>query len=134
VPQKAFPSARPASRPARKVLVVDDDVDLREALCELLEEAGYPAAGCANGREALDYLQREKLPCLVLLDLMMPVMSGWEFREEQKKDPQLSEIPVVILSANVKADLFGKSLGVEHTLSRPLSLEALLRVVSEHCG
>ena len=134
MPQNASSSPRPATQPARKVLVVDDDVDLREALCDFLEEAGYPAASCANGREALDYLRREKLPCLVLLDLMMPVMSGWEFREEQKKDPQLSEIPVVILSANVKADLFGKSLGVEHTLTKPLSLEDLLRVVSEHCG
>ncbi len=116
-----------------QVLVVEDDHDLREALCSVLEDAGYSAAGFANGLEALEYLRRSEPPRLVLLDLMMPVMSGWEFREEQMKDSRLSPIPVVILSAHVKADIFGASMGVTKTIRKPLSVDELVRVVSKYC-
>lgn len=130
MPQNASPEAGRQ----KTILVVEDDADLREALCRVLEEEGYRAVGRANGREALDYLRGEPAPCLVLLDLLMPVMSGWEFREEQMKDPRLSAIPVIVLSAHVKADLFGKSLGVDNYLKKPLALDELLALVARHCA
>jgi CheY-like chemotaxis protein len=126
-------SARSAGGEQPQILVVEDDSDLREALCSVLEDAGYSVAGFANGLEALEYLRRGEPPRLVLLDLMMPVMSGWEFREEQMKDPRLSPIPVVILSAHVKADIFGQSLGVASTIRKPLSVDELVRVVARYC-
>src|SRR5215510_8699670 len=66
----------------QRVLVVDDDQDIRDALCELLRDEGYEAIAVANGEEALTYLKGGNLPCVILLDLMMPVMDGWEFRRQ----------------------------------------------------
>src|SRR5262245_13335746 len=85
----------------RLVLIVDDDHDIREALSQVLGDEGWVVATAADGREALDYLDahRDALPEVILLDLMMPVMSGGEFRAEQLKDPSLAPIPVVVISA-----------------------------------
>src|SRR5579862_4602951 len=65
------------------ILIVDDDPDIRDSLKEVLEDEGYEVNGVANGREALDYLRKSPRPCVILLDLMMPVMDGWQFRREQ---------------------------------------------------
>jgi CheY-like chemotaxis protein len=81
-----------------RVLVVDDEPDIREALVDLLEDEGYEADGASEGAEALAKA-RALHPGLVLLDLMMPGMNGWEFRAKQREDPELAEIPVVVLSA-----------------------------------
>ena len=81
------------------VLVVDDDSAVRTALKELFETEGYTVAVAANGRAALNHLGSGLRPCVVLLDLMMPVMDGWDFRTEQLKNPALKEIPVFILTA-----------------------------------
>lgn len=83
-----------------QVLIVDDDAAMREALCDTLELQGHQTNMVANGREALEHLGRFAPPCLILLDLMMPLMNGWEFREAQLKDPQISGIPVVVISAH----------------------------------
>ena len=83
----------------RSILIVEDDSDLREALSEVLRDEGYSVESAADGREALDRLRRDLRPSLILLDLTMPVMNGWQFRAEQRRDPALSEIPVVVLSA-----------------------------------
>jgi CheY-like chemotaxis protein len=77
------------------ILVVEDDVDARETLCEIVEMAGCSAVGAANGREALDALADWR-PCLVILDLTMPVMSGQELLERMKLRPELANVPVVI--------------------------------------
>ena len=81
------------------VLIVDDDGAVRTALKELFELEGYTVAVAANGRAALNHLNGGLRPCAVLLDLMMPVMDGWDFREQQLRDPELREIPVFILTA-----------------------------------
>jgi CheY-like chemotaxis protein len=115
------------------VLVVDDDRDLREALCGALEDSGFSAIGLADGREALKYLQSGlPKPSLILLDWMMPVLSGGEFREEQLKDPELADIPVIVISAHVKADLFGVSLGIEMLLRKPFPLGELISQVERY--
>ena len=82
------------------ILIVDDDCDVRRALTELLEDEGYAVAGAANGRAALDMIRGGVRPALILLDLMMPGMNGWDFRNAQLRDPELSAVPVVIVTAS----------------------------------
>jgi signal transduction histidine kinase len=90
--------AAESRQPARVVLVAEDDLDVREALCGTLERAGYKVATAANGAEALEYLHREAAPFLVILDLKMPVMDGWAFLTERNRDPDLRSIPVIVVS------------------------------------
>jgi CheY-like chemotaxis protein len=114
------------------VLVVDDDRDLRDALCSALEESGFSAVGCGDGRQALDYLKSAPKPALILLDWMMPVMSGGEFRQVQVQDERIADIPVVVISAHVKADLFGVSEGVKSLLRKPFPLGELIAQVERY--
>jgi CheY-like chemotaxis protein len=120
-------------RSAPPVLVVEDDREQRETLCAMLELEGFRHAEAANGREALDYLNESRAPCLVLLDLEMPVMNGWEFRENQLADKSLSRIPVVVVTANDKG-LDERFPGVEGFLWKPLKFEKLVTVLNRLCS
>src|SRR5215831_14973272 len=83
------------------ILIVEDDNDVRSALSELLEEEGFSVEGAHNGREALARLRGGTVhPAVILLDLMMPGMDGWDFRSEQMRDPELAAVPVVVVSAS----------------------------------
>lgn len=118
----------------RQVLVVEDDEDIRESLLEFLEDHGYEAVGAVHGRDALDKLAAPDLtPCVIILDLMMPVMDGRAFREEQLERPELSEIPVVVISAYKDVRANTKDLNVASALPKPLNLATLLEVVEQHC-
>jgi len=113
-------------RPDKHILVVDDDEALRELLKLLLTAEGYRVGGAANGREALGYLRQTKPPSLILLDLSMPVMNGWQFRQEQKNDPALALIPVVVLSGEADLPRVATSLGVAAHFSKPVEIAELL--------
>jgi len=115
----------------RQILLVDDDVDSTEALAELLSREGYAVACAENGREALDYLAHSKPPCLIILDLMMPVMSGWEFRQRQTSDPKLKSLPVVVVSASSSGPI--KGLKANAVLQKPVDFRRLMHVVRENC-
>lgn len=120
------------TRSAPPVLVVEDDREQRETLCAMLDHEGFGYAEAANGREALDYLNESRAPCLVLLDLEMPVMNGWEFRVNQLTDERLSRIPVVVITANDEG--LGKRFpGVEGFLWKPLNFEKLATVLDRLC-
>src|SRR5262245_22499124 len=84
------------------ILIVDDDSDLRETIREVLDDEGYETAAAGNGAEALAWLREAPLPALILLDLMMPLMDGWRFREEQLKDDRIAAIPVIVMTAGRK--------------------------------
>jgi len=84
----------------RCLLLVEDDAELRSSLGDLLRGDGYHVVDASNGLEALDCLQKGITPDLILLDLMMPVKDGWQFRIEQKRDPEFASIPVLVLSAD----------------------------------
>ena len=112
--------------PGQSILVVDDDDDFREALCEVLSEAGYPVEQAGNGELALKRMAVEK-PGVVLLDLKMPVLDGWGVVERMRKDPRTAPIPILILSAygfEWESELLGaqgfipKSVGMEEILDR----------------
>ncbi len=124
--------ARPGPE-ARSILIVEDDSDLREALSEVLRDEGYTVEMAADGREALDLLRRQSRPSLILLDLTMPVMNGWQFRDEQRRDPDLSGIPVVVLSASDRlAEKMGP-LGITDYVRKPIELSRLLRLIERYC-
>jgi CheY-like chemotaxis protein len=129
------------------IVVIDDDDDIRDAVQEVLEAEGYTTLGAANGAEAIQLLRvAEKRPCLILLDLMMPVMDGWEFLKEIGDEPKLHGIPVAIMSAHPSIRrafedgrrkggstdllLHGSTLML---LPKPLNLLRLLSVAREVC-
>ena len=117
---------------AARVLVVEDDADLRKSICTVLEDAGFTSRPAENGEVALESA-REERPCVILLDLMMPIMNGWEFRSEQLRDPNLSSIPVVIMTADGRAADKARTLHADY-LRKPIHLDALLELVSDYCG
>jgi len=113
------------------VLIVEDDVELRDMMAQLLTLEGFVATTVANGREALEYLRRGDRPDIILLDLMMPVMDGWEFRRKQQSDPALATVPVVVLSAldhRRAADVDAVAF-----LKKPLDFDRLLELVRHYC-
>lgn len=118
----------------KSVLIVDDDNDIREVFADALRLIGYSVHTAANGKAALELLSESEPPCLILLDMMMPVMNGQEFRKRQLVDPALSKIPVVVITAGRDAEQKARSLGVEHGLAKPVQLDELYEVVSKFCG
>lgn len=114
------------------ILVVDDDASHRALICDFLQEGGYQTAEAANGREALDWLEQNQ-PSAVLLDLRMPVMSGWVLLEVLKKMPRTQELPIIIISAygyEWEAELVGASGYV----SKPVDLEKVRHTVERIIG
>jgi CheY-like chemotaxis protein len=121
-----------SSRPA--VLIVEDDPDARDALAIILEEAGYEVLCAGDGAEALGRLGDRQGRCnLILLDLMMPVMNGWDFRRKQKAAPALAGIPVVLMSAGARLAAATGELDAAGYVSKPVEVDDLLDTVRRHC-
>lgn len=113
----------------RRVMVVEDDEGIREALCDLLASEGFDVVSAVHGADALSKLRAEQRhPDVILLDLMMPVMDGWAFRAEQRKDQSLANIPVVVITASRQADV--AALEPRALLKKPIDFDELLRVIS----
>jgi CheY-like chemotaxis protein len=120
----------PNERREPHVLVVEDDEDAREALVALLQMKGYHAVPASNGRDALDYLQRAPKPDLIILDLWMPIMNGWQFRERQIKDPRLADVPVIVVTAlSDRTDV-----NANEVIIKPVDVDCLLSTVDRFCG
>lgn len=109
------------------VLVVDDDPTIRECLAELLASEGFEVQEARNGREALQ-LQRLATapPAIVVLDLMMPVMNGWQFLDEQKRRPTVASIPVIVVTASDEP-----AAGADRVLHKPFDLDVLIAAIDE---
>jgi CheY-like chemotaxis protein len=106
---------------------------MRESLAEVLALEGYRVHGCAHGQEALAHLQSAPLPGLILLDLRMPVMNGWVFRDQQRQDPRLSSIPVILISGVDDVAQQAAALGATAYLTKPIDIDDLLNTVARHC-
>jgi CheY-like chemotaxis protein len=115
------------------VLVVEDNQDMRDTLVELLQGYGYEAVGAEHGQDALDKLKGlDARPCIIVLDLMMPVMDGRSFRQAQLQTPEVADIPVVVISA-YDVIPYVQELKATAYLRKPLNLKELMRVVEQHC-
>lgn len=118
----------------KRILVIEDDNSIRELLVELLETEGYVVSSAMNGLEGLDKLQKEPLPNLILIDLMMPVMDGYSFRTEQLKINEWSKIPTVVMSAEATAKEKMKNLNITALLTKPVELETILQTVATYAS
>ena len=116
-----------------KVLVVEDDEAIAEALVDVLRDAGHEAVGVPDGRRALEALRTGADTCLILLDIAMPGMDGFRFREEQMKNEALARVPVVLCTADPLAEQRAQALGAAGWLRKPLDPVHLLEVVAKHC-
>jgi CheY-like chemotaxis protein len=124
--------AKDAKPPPPSILLVEDDEPIREAISDLLEDEGYEVDKCVDALEALEVLESGHAPDLILLDLMMPRMDGWEFRVRQLRDPSLSGIPVIALSADSSAK--ARAMNVDAYLQKPVNDKTLLDTISRLLG
>ena len=116
-----------------RILIVEDDRYIRKALARLLESEGYVVDVAENGQQALDNLhQAAELPQLIILDLMMPVLDGFQFRERQARLPRLAGIPVVIMTADGHIDAKKMRIGAVAALRKPADVEEILKTVKQH--
>jgi CheY-like chemotaxis protein len=115
----------------KTILVVEDDDATREALGLILGAQGFGVLRAANGQEALVLMRAGPQPDLILLDLMMPIMDGWQFRREQTQDPSLSAIPVVVLSADGNVRQKAAALRADGYLQKPFEVDSLLEAIHQ---
>jgi CheY-like chemotaxis protein len=111
------------------VLIVEDDEDIRAAMAELLESEGFEVSVASNGQEGLEVLEHMEQPCLVLLDLMMPVMNGEDFLRHVRESPSHQRTPVIIVTASGRSPL----PGTQGLLKKPFEMTDLFATVSAHC-
>jgi CheY-like chemotaxis protein len=117
------------SNETAKLLIIEDDEAARTALGDIFDYEGYPVALCSNGQEALEYLHHQPLPALIILDLQMPVMNGWQFCHERSKDAALASVPVVVITAFQSP----ANLDVDEVMRKPVDLERLMNTVRHYC-
>ena len=113
-----------------KILIVDDDMDVRGTIADVLADEGVDVAVAENGLVALEVLEGGLRPDVILLDMMMPEMDGWEFRAEQRKRPDLASIPVVVFTAHGISSDAADQLGAQGVLKKPFRFADLLQTVN----
>ena len=125
--------------PTGNVLIVEDDALVREMLATLLATQGFHPVAAEDGLEALHLLRTVRrrapdTPCLVLLDLAMPRLSGHEFRRAQLGDPTVASVPIAVISGAIDAEARAKALGAVATVMKPIDLDRLLGIVRRYCA
>ena len=115
------------------ILIIEDEADIRESLADVLGLRGYDVATVVNGREALERLEAGLTPCLIILDLMLPVMSGWEFRRQQLANDKWAEIPTVLLSGITNLPGESQRLRAVSFLPKPIDFASLYNTVDGYC-
>lgn len=118
-----------------RILLVEDEKDIRESLQDFLEGEGFDVSSASNGQEALQLLDSMENPDVILLDLMMPIMNGAEFRHEQERKDRIKDIPVVVMSAVNQAKQQADSIGISRHVKKPIDLDDLLTAIKDcaHC-
>lgn len=117
---------------SKAILIVEDDHDIREVISEFLSDSGFEVKSAENGLRALELLRAGYRPGLILLDLMMPVMDGFSFREEQIRDPEIARIPVVVMSADGNISQKQSRIGAADFLKKPLDIYNLIQTLNKH--
>jgi two-component system OmpR family response regulator len=116
------------------ILVIEDDRDARDMLCTWLEQHGYDTIAASDGHDALGKMEHAPELSLILLDLMMPGMTGWQFRTSQRSHRRFRKVPVVVMTAHPNPVGEAEWLDPEDVLLKPLDLQAVLKIVSRCCG
>lgn len=111
-----------------EILIVEDDPGSRRALTNVLQDSGYTVAAVETVAEAMEFLELQSRPRLIVLDLMLPDKEGWDFRHEQKKNPKIADIPIIAVSA------IGKLMDVEYSFRKPIDFDEFLRAVEHYVG
>ena len=120
---------------AAKVLLVDDDFAILDGISDVLESEGYKVVPASNGIDALNQLRSGLHVDAIVLDVMMPMMDGWDFRAEQLADPSLRDIPVVVITAcGFAPDTLQHQFKTHEVLAKPLELDGFLRALQNACG
>lgn len=117
----------------KSILVIEDDPDVRDLLTYVLETEGYRVRTASNGVTGLAHLRSRPAPCVVLLDLAVPVMDGWQFRAEQLKDERLARVPVLIVSGHPSIVQQARSMRVAGYVRKPIDTAQLVELVKQHC-
>lgn len=118
----------------KPILIVEDDADLALSLAQALEEEGYLTTVARNGQEALELLRAGFRPALILLDLLLPVMDGWELRREQLQQSEWASIPVLAMSTGARPGRKERPPSADGYLSKPMAISTLLKEVERLCG
>jgi len=119
----------------REVLVIEDDSDLRESLSQALRDYGFAVTPASNGQQALELLRTGTRPSVILLDLMMPVLNGWELRDALREDPALAGIPQLVISAYMdEAEQHVLALPPGDCIRKPFPMRVLLEAIERHCA
>jgi CheY-like chemotaxis protein len=126
------PSA--SSKKKSRVLVIDDEPGMRRVFSRSLRGAGFDVVIAADGPDGLDKLRNDASIGLVLLDLNMPGMDGWQFRDEQRADPQLRDVPTVVVTGEPMGRIISEPLHASQYLLKPVGLDHLISVVAEYCA
>ncbi|GIV98271.1 MAG: hypothetical protein KatS3mg057_2928 [Herpetosiphonaceae bacterium] len=125
----------PVEQSSAYVLIVEDDFGIRDAVTQILEDEGYTVVGVTNGMEALDYLRNTPdVPALILLDLTLPLMSGWQFISMCQQDSALRSIPIMVMSADSSFLHTISATGAAGYLQKPIEINTLLDTVRQYCG
>ena len=127
------PAAADQPDPMASVMIVEDDRDTREMLARFLELEGFDVREAANGQVALQALREDSRTCVILLDLRMPVMNGWQFRKAQSNDPELSKIPVVVVTAAGAREQI-PAIDADAWLAKPVDFDRLLATIDPLCA
>ena len=121
------------NQPSNRLLIIDDALEMHSMLRTLLSEEGYVVHCVSNGQAALRYLRSvEELPGLIFLDLMMPIMDGYEFREAQLSDPRLANTPVVIITADGHIESKKNKIQAVDSIRKPIDVDVMLQVVARY--
>jgi CheY-like chemotaxis protein len=118
---------------ARTIMLVEDDPSMQALVRTWLDSEGYGVRTASNGREALALLQEEKKPCVMVVDLNMPVMDGAELRRQQLRTPSVSAIPFILVSADGNAGNIARELGIDEVIPKPFDADRLLGIVASYC-
>lgn len=119
---------------ARSVLVVDDDAENREILARLLDLEGYAVVSFGDGAVALEWLRSNPAPSVILLDLNMPNVNGWEFSRRLREDPAIQRIPIVVISASTQVRQGAREIGASEYLDKPIDFDRLIAALGKSCA
>lgn len=119
---------------SKKILVIEDDPYIRDAVSEILQLEGYSVLSAENGEAGLEQLRKDRATDLILLDLMMPIKDGFQFRREQEEDPRIAEIPVVLMSADESIVEKKIRIGAKSYVKKPIDMDKLLNTVRQYCA